>query len=60
MMVLFLKAAFCFTKYELMDWHGVDYLWIIIMFLSAVWTLILYIESRKLKNSSFFGIPFSF
>ncbi len=25
----------------LMDWSGVDYLWIIVMFLSVVWTLIL-------------------
>ncbi len=24
-----------------MDWSRVDYLWIIVMFLSAVWTLIL-------------------
>ncbi len=24
-----------------MDWSGVDYLWIIVMFLTAVWTLIL-------------------
>ncbi len=24
-----------------MDWSGVDYLWIIVMFLSAVWTLFL-------------------
>ncbi len=24
-----------------MDWYGVDYLWIIVIFLSAVWTLIL-------------------
>jgi len=24
-----------------MEWSGVDYLWIIVMFLSAVWTLIL-------------------
>ncbi len=24
-----------------MDWSGVDYLWIIVMFLPAVWTLIL-------------------
>ncbi len=24
-----------------MDWSGVDYLWIIVMFLSAVWSLIL-------------------
>ncbi len=24
-----------------MDWGGVNYLWIIVMFLSAVWTLIL-------------------
>ncbi len=34
------------TRYPLghdcpMDWSGVDYLWIIVMFLSAVWTLIL-------------------
>ncbi len=25
----------------MMNWSGVDYLWIIVMFLSAVWTLIL-------------------
>ncbi len=24
-----------------MDWSGADYLWIIVMLLSAVWTLIL-------------------
>ncbi len=30
-----------FTRCQLMDWGGVDYLWIIVMFLSAVWTLIL-------------------
>ncbi len=34
-------AAFHFTGRQLMDWSGVDYLWIIVMFLSAVWTLIL-------------------
>ncbi len=34
-------ADFSFTRCELMDWSGVDYLWIIVMFLSAVWTLIL-------------------
>ncbi len=28
-------------NYQLMDWRGVDYMWIIVMFLSAVWTLIL-------------------
>ncbi len=28
---------FCHLK--MMDWSGVDYLWIIVMFLSAVWTL---------------------
>ncbi len=27
--------------FTLMDWSGVDYLWIIVMILSAVWTLIL-------------------
>ncbi len=37
---------FFFTNMQLfasqeMDWSGVDYLWIIVMFLSAVWTLIL-------------------
>ncbi|XP_050982191.1 transmembrane protein 254 isoform X1 [Labeo rohita] len=26
---------------ELMDWSGVNYLWITVMYLSAVWTLIL-------------------
>ncbi len=29
------------TNMQLMDWSGVNYLWIIVMFLSAVWTLIL-------------------
>ncbi len=24
-----------------MDWSGVDYLWIILMYLSAIWTLFL-------------------
>jgi len=24
-----------------MDWRGVDFLWIIVMFLSTVWTLVL-------------------
>ncbi len=32
---------FCITRCESMDWSHVDYLWIILMFLSAVWTLIL-------------------
>ncbi len=42
MMDLFLRnTALCFTKHQLMDWSGVDYLWIIAMLLSAVWTLIL-------------------
>ncbi len=27
--------------FKLMDWSHVDYFWIIVMFLSAVWTLIL-------------------
>ncbi len=34
-------VTFGFTRCQLMDWSGVDYLWIIVMFLSAVWTLIL-------------------
>ncbi len=29
------------AAFHLLDWSGVDYLWIILMFLSAVWTLIL-------------------
>ncbi len=35
-----------------MDWSGVDYLWIIVMFLSAVWTLILHllINLQYMKN----------
>ncbi len=33
-------AAFHFTRHWLMDWRRVDYLWITVMFLSAVWTLI--------------------
>ncbi len=39
-MFLFLTNIFCLLK-TLTDWRGVDYLWIIVMFLSAVWTLIL-------------------
>ncbi len=39
--VSYKHAAFGFTRCYLMDWSGVDYLWIIVMFLSAVWTLIL-------------------
>ncbi len=29
------------TLIDELDWSGVDYLWIIVMFLSVVWTLIL-------------------
>ncbi len=38
MMDLFLKNTQLFTSQDgnLMDWNGVDYLWIIVMFLSAV------------------------
>ncbi len=36
--VSYKHAYFCFTRYLLMDWSGVDYLWIIVMFLLAVWT----------------------
>ncbi len=39
-------ADFHFTKCQLMDWSGVDYLWIIMMFLSAVWTLFAPIHCR--------------
>ncbi len=40
--VCFLQTCrFSLRKTLLMDWSGVDYLWIIVMFLSAVWTLIL-------------------
>ncbi len=34
-------TAVHFTRHELFDWSHVDYLWIIVMFLSAVWTIIL-------------------
>ncbi len=34
-------AAFLYTRLVLIDWSSVDYLCIIVMFLSAVWTLIL-------------------
>ncbi len=40
LMSLFLKNTSFHIKY-LMDWSGVDYLWVIMMFLSSVWTLIL-------------------
>ncbi len=39
--VYYKHAAFCFTMHSFLDWHRVDYFWIIVMFLSAVWTLIL-------------------
>ncbi len=40
--LLFYKhAAFHFKMHLLMYWRSVDYLRIIVMFLSAVWTLIL-------------------
>ncbi len=32
---------FYFIRHSLMDWSHEDYLWIILMFLSAVWTLVL-------------------
>ncbi len=35
------NAAFHFSRCLLIDWRWVDYLWTIVMFLSAVWTLIL-------------------
>ncbi len=42
--ICFLQTrSFCLLKMLIdgLDWSGVDYLWIIVMFLSAVWTLIL-------------------
>ncbi len=47
-----------------MDWSGMDYLWIIVMFLSGVWALnltapILFIEDllvSKRRNSTFLQI----
>ncbi len=38
--ICFLENMQLFTSQDV-DWSGVDYLWIIVMFLSAVWTLIL-------------------
>ncbi len=35
------KHATFGLRHYLMDWSAVDYLWIIVMILSAVWTLIL-------------------
>ncbi len=43
--VSYKHAAFLFTRHLLMDWSRVDYLWIIVMFLGAVWTLILYLDT---------------
>ncbi len=40
-MNLFLTNMQFFTFKDVNWWTGVDYLWIIVMFLSAVWTLIL-------------------
>ncbi len=40
MMDLFIQTQL-FTSQDVKWWTGVDYLWIIVMFLSAVWTLIL-------------------
>ncbi len=37
-MDLFLTNTQLFAAQDLMDWSGADYLWIIVMFLSAVWT----------------------
>ena len=39
--VSYKHTASLFTRHSLIDWSHVDYLWIIVMFLSAVWTLIL-------------------
>ncbi len=36
----FLQKSF-YLSHQLLDWSSVDYLWINVMFLSAVWTLIL-------------------
>ncbi len=33
-----------------MDWSHVDYLWIIVMFLSAVWTLILMVPIDRRES----------
>ncbi len=41
MMDLFITNTQHFTSQAINWWSGVDYLWIIVMFLSAVWTLIL-------------------
>ncbi len=35
------KHSFYFTRHQLMDWSCVDCLWIIVLFLSTVWTLTL-------------------
>ncbi len=40
-LVCYKLATFHFKRCKLMDWSCVDYFWIIVMFLSAVWTLIL-------------------
>ncbi len=32
-------TAFCFIRHHLIDWSDVDYLWIIVMLLSSVWTV---------------------
>ncbi len=40
--LILINDGFVFTSQDvMMDWSGVDCLWIIVMFLSAVWILIL-------------------
>ncbi len=39
--VSYKHAFFYFTRHQLMDWTGVDYLWITVVFLSIFWALIL-------------------
>ncbi len=41
MVDLFLTNTQLFASQDIMDWSHVDYLWIIVMFLTTVWTLIL-------------------
>ncbi len=39
--LLLTNSSFSLHKMLTVAWSGVDYLWVIVMFLSAVWTLIL-------------------
>ncbi len=38
--ILMLDLFQLLSSQDVMDWSGVDYLWVIVMFLSAVWTFI--------------------